>query len=539
MRTQRLPLLSLPLALLSLLVFSRLYSQSSPQAAPQSDSGICASFPLRPQAPKNLEDWLRLESCLDSLQDSLRPPFHSALRQVLPMEGQWYREQLSRLRSRREIGKALSLARLAEIRNLNDAALQSELSQVYLLDSRFTAAGRSFLRSVAAQSEQSGTVQYQLENMIRQASAWIEPDDLLDSLSRFFPGGPAVVHQTLEKVAWSLGHYPGAFDNLWKRHLLDTLTWEELESAAQRFQHAGYFDYTVRLLDGVDWQLLPAEKRKRALLMFHRVHFELRDWKTLASHPSIENAASYSPEQQYILAHALAMVGNPTAASRLLDKVEASQATDWIHRARILRARTLILSGNPQEALRLLRREKTGKQREAGTGPLLFWEAIASLHLNRYQAADSLFMQASAYAGSEEAQRSLQYRNWLMLDTSTTARRAFFHGLDEAPQPPEMRLDSLKAVPAASPLFPHARMEMAYRLLETESPDAALEILEKLASSGTDPLAVKAKALAAFILEARLQASEKAVVKYRSLLLEYQQGVFPEFSRRRMRSLNE
>ncbi len=505
----------------------------------QSAADICSEFPHKFHPQENLDGWLRLEPCLDAGSDSSQTLFRNHLKKSLPADARWYRERLTRFRAQRETPQALALARLAEIKNLGDGFLERELAQVYLHDSRFTAAGRAFLRQLAAQPDQAVPVQYQLDQLIRQASAWIPPEVLIDSLNDFFPSGPPVIHNALEILAWSSNHLPAAFENFRKRLQRDSLPWDEVETTLERFRHAGYLDYAVRLLESIDWNELTAKERKQALLAFHRLYFELKDYKSLLAHPSASQASAFSVEQQYILAHAHILEGDPNRAMPLLDKVEAAGEAPWKHRARLLRARALLRAEKPDQAMRLLEKEKASDLREESSGPLLFWQGIAALYQNRYPAADSLFILASAYTGGYEAQRALELRNWLMLDTSTVVRQAFFQGLEEGPLTVEKRLASLESVPSGSSLFPHATMERALRLLELERPDAALELLERLSRKGSNPLAVKAGALAAFVLEARLQAADKAVVKYRSLLLEYQQGVFPEFSRRRMRSLQE
>jgi hypothetical protein len=192
----------------------------------------------------------------------------------------------------------------------------------------------------------------------------------------------------------------------------------------------------------------------------------------------------------------------------------------------------------PRDAARTLDALKRDPKRQEGTGPILFWQACLALDQGRFGAADSLLVLASAYTGTEESQRALDYRFFLLQDTAAAARGPFFHGLPEAPRPAADRRANLDRVPAASPLWPFSQLEKAQILLAGSEPDSALAVFDAVAKRSPVRLAgYEAEARAAFLEEKLPAGRQAALARYEDLLIKYQRGVIPEFSRGRIRSL--
>jgi tetratricopeptide (TPR) repeat protein len=192
----------------------------------------------------------------------------------------------------------------------------------------------------------------------------------------------------------------------------------------------------------------------------------------------------------------------------------------------------------PQEAARTLDALKRDPKRQEGTGPILFWQACLALDQGRYHPAESLLVLASAYTGAEESQRALDYRFFMLLDTGAAARTPFFRGLPEAPRAAAERRQSLDRVPAGSPLWPFAQLEKAQIHLQEGEPDSAEAVFDRVARQSPDRMAAfQAEAKAAFIQEKLPGGRQAALARYEDLLIKYQQGVIPEFSRGRIRAL--
>ena len=152
--------------------------------------------------------------------------------------------------------------------------------------------------------------------------------------------------------------------------------------------------------------------------------------------------------------------------------------------------------------------------------------------------SDSLLVLASAYTGGEEAQRALDYRFFLLADTSAAARAPFFRGLPEAPRSSAERAKSLDLVPAGSAFWPFAQLEKAQIHLQSGEPDSAEAVFGRVAKKSPSRLAgFEAEARAAFILEKLPGGRQAALARYEDLLIKYQQGVIPEFSRGRIKAL--
>jgi hypothetical protein len=69
-------------------------------------------------------------------------------------------------------------------------------------------------------------------------------------------------------------------------------------------------------------------------------------------------------------------------------------------------------------------------------------------------------------------------------------------------------------------------------------PDSAEKVLDNAAKNSQDRLAgLQAEAKAAFLVEKFSGGRQAALARYEDLLIKYQQGVVPEFSRERIKAL--
>jgi hypothetical protein len=224
--------------------------------------------------------------------------------------------------------------------------------------------------------------------------------------------------------------------------------------------------------------------------------------------------------------------GNIHAAESLFTMAEgAPPGTGFRHRREILMARLAASRGDWKGAESRLRAWKSNPSRLEGSGEVLFWLGWAALHQARITDADSLFVLASAYSGEDRAQEALEYRFAALLENSPSLQD-YLRGLPESPLPEALRRASLERVPESSRLHPHALWQLAMMQEGRGSPLAAREILHKLARDATSLPGRRAIAYLGFLAEDSSSAS--ALAAYEGLLLKHQNGVVPEFARKRM-----
>jgi hypothetical protein len=93
-------------------------------------------------------------------------------------------------------------------------------------------------------------------------------------------------------------------------------------------------------------------------------------------------------------------------------------------------------------------------------------------------------------------------------------------------------------VDAASGLWPYAQLEIAQIHLQDGEPDSAEAVFDAVSKRSPDRLAAfQAEAKAAFTQEKLPGGRQAALARYEDLLIRYQQGVIPEFSRGRIKAL--
>jgi tetratricopeptide (TPR) repeat protein len=372
---------------------------------------------------------------------------------------------------------------------------------------------------------------------VRGAGTEIEPKRLLDSLSRAFVPRKASTAEILENLCWNHRHHPGAFRIFLARMDLERPDPSLVLDRAQRFHSLGYWDYASRLLDKVGWRKLPKAWYPQARALYLRNAYQLKDWAAVAAETEGPRSPPLTEEEELIAAGAAVELGRPDAALPRIRTLGIKAESPWSFQARLLEARALLSQGKPAEAAAVLDGLKRNPMRKQSSGPILFWQGRVALQRGRFAAAESLLVLASAYTGNEEAQRALEYRHWLLLDT-TAARVQFFRGLPEAPHPPAERMRALDAVPADSPLWTYARLEKAQIWLELRNPDSARAVFEEAARLSRDAKpALEAEAKAAFLAEKLPGGRDAALARFEDLLIKYQQGVVPEFSRGRIKAL--
>jgi hypothetical protein len=468
----------------------------------------------------------------------------------LPDNGNWYLSYLERFVSHRDAVRAVGMAYLSEayLGGGNGASGGTSVApQIWrLAGEAYAASGLTYraalahLKQLEYDSSQTGYLQFQLESLIRSAGSDISAPRLLDSLAQGYgPRGPAV-SQALEQLCWTYRHYAGAC-----RQALEQLSQRDpgpspVFDKVNRFLSLGYWDYAAGLLDKYPWRRAAKPWPAMGRGLFLRAHYQLQDWAGIAAETEAAPAGKAGGgEEEFIACAALIRLGRPQQALDRLDHAGApTLEAPWGFRCRLLKAQAQMALGRFKEAALALTQLKKDPERRESTGPILFWQGLLALQQSRFGAAESLLVLASAYTGDEEAQRALDLRFWLLLDTADAARVPFFLGLPEAPRPPPQRLAFMEQVPEGSPLWPFARLEKAQILLQLGRGDSARAALEQVARSGSDRVAAfGAEAKAAFLQENTPGGRAAALARYEDLLVKYQQGVVPEFSRGRLRAL--
>jgi hypothetical protein len=486
-----------------------------------------------------------------SLADRSPRPSDALLRSRAPQDNGWMQAWLERIRVKRDAPRSLDMAWLAEAYLVaggpspgpSDLELWRELGAVYLSIPDPYHASLALLRQAELDTLQAGYVQYQIENALRTPGGDATAPELLDSLTSAYRHRIPRTAEILETLCWGERAYASAYKNfLAIKALKDPGPSADLDRV-NRFQSLGYFDYAASILEKMQWRKQPQPWLGLARSAALQIRYQLQDWPALLSEAGGDVTgklppAAYSPEEAFFVATALLKLGRAQDALDLLRAREPKAAPPWGFRGRLLRAQAQMALGKPQDAARTLDALKQDPKRTEGTGPILFWQACLALDQARFRSADSLLVLASAYTGSEEAQRALDYRFFLLLDTNAAARQPFFHGLPEAPRSRDERRKSLDQVPAASPLRPFAQLEKAQILLGQGEPDSALAVFDAVARRSPVKLAgYEAEARAAFIEEKLPGGRQAALARYEDLLIKYQRGVIPEFSRGRIRAL--
>src|SRR5690606_7784738 len=114
----------------------------------------------------------------------------------------------------------------------------------------------------------------------------------------------------------------------------------------------------------------------------------------------------------------------------------------------------------------------------------------------------------------------------------------FFRGLSESPRGNPERRRALDRVPEKSGLWPFAQLEKAQMYVKTGHTDSAAAVFDTVSKRSPDrPAAFHAEAKAAFMAEKMPGGRQAALARYGDLLIKYQQGVIPEFSRERIKAL--
>lgn len=488
-----------------------------------------------------------------ALAEGRLAPADSLLAARAPHERAWLMSWMERLRTRRDPARVLDMLRLAEAVLLadgpagkpGDAIAWREAAALYqsLPDPDPFHAALALLRQAELDTAQATYAQYQIANVLRAAATDAPVEGLLDSLAAAYRHRTPRTAEMLETLAWGERGYRAAFRSLLARMKLGGIDPAAVLDRADRFRTLGYSDFAQAVLDAAHWRDFPQPWRARARSAALRIRFQAQDWAGLLSEAGGDetgkprNAAEGGEEACYVAA-ALLHLGRAQEARELLRGPAARAPSPWGFQARLLAAQAEMALSRPREAERLLSALKRDPARREGSGPILFWQACLALDEARFEAADSLLVLASAYAGSEESQRALDYRFFLLLDTAQAARRAFFQGLPEAPRNGGERSRNLDRVPGSSPLWPFARLEKAQILAAQGEGDSALAVLDSVARKSPLRLAgYEAEARAAFLEEKMPNGRQAALARYENLLIQYQRGVIPEFSRGRIEAL--
>jgi tetratricopeptide (TPR) repeat protein len=476
----------------------------------------------------------------------------SLLRARMPDKKDWFMTHLERFRVRRDIVKAQDMAYLTEAKALPDPEIYRELAAVYLVVPDPYRTGLALLRQAELDSLQGGYLQYQLENLLHTHGSEVTAEVLIDSLTAGYPHRTARTAELMEVVSWSNRNYVAAYRNLLSMMALKPPSAPNVLERVNRFQSLGYFDYAAAILEKLSWRRLPVSSLTLARTLHLQIRHQLQDWPSIIAEgagvapPAVQpgaptnGAVRYPPfndEEIFIIAHAYLKLGRPEEALARAKRLEEKGEPPWGFRGRLLKAQAQLAMGRPKEAEQTLTALKRDPKRQEGTGPILFWQGCLALDQGRYAAAESLMVLASAYTGAEEAQRALEYRFFMLLDTGA-ARPHFFRGMPESPHAPAERAKSLDRVADQSGLWPFAQLEKAQIHLQNGDPDSAEAVFDLVSKRSPDRLAAfQAEAKAAFTVEKLPGGRQAALARYEDLLIKYQQGVIPEFSRGRIRAL--
>lgn len=479
----------------------------------------------------------------------------SLLRARLPTAKMWFMTHMERQRAKRDIPGMLNMAYLTEVKGWQDAEIHRELAAVYLAVPDVFRAGLALLRQSELDSTQNGYIQYQMESLLHNASSDVPALELLDSLTARYPHRIARTAGILEGLAWNNRDYPAAYRNLLAMMALKNPGPGVVLERVNRLQGLGYFDFAAALLDKLSWRKLPPPWFTMARALHLRIRSQLQDWPSIiaaagdaGSRPGIAEPPPevtggvrqppFGDEESFLIGSAYLKLGLAPEALAKAKRLEDKGERPWGFRGRLLKAQAQMALGNPKEAARTLTALKKDPKRQEGTGPILFWQGCLALDQGRFASADSLMVLASAYTGSEESQRALEYRFFLLLDTAVGARPHFFRGLPESPHSPADRRQSLDRVAQDSPLWPFAQLEKAQIHLQNGDPDSAEAVFDAVSKRSPDRLAgFQAEAKAAFTAEKLPGGRQAALARYEDLLIKYQQGVIPEFSRGRIKAL--
>ncbi len=501
---------------------------------------------LHPSTNADPAPWLAAARCLRQRDSATGNTFadDSLLRSRLPESKAWYLTHLERLRLQGDAEHAADMAYLTERRAPADPDLERELAEVYPILPDLFHAALALLRAADLDTEQTASTASQIDNLLRLSASDAPVSLILDSLARTFRPQHRRPEEILEALCWNHRDYPCAFASATQSMRIRKTESTRADIAhdldrADRFHSAGYFDYAASILETAGWRTQPPPWRTRMRGLFIQIRYQMQDWPAIAEesgespwdrHPDV------TPPELFAAASAQLKIGNPSAAARIAARVEEGPDGAWAYRAKLLRAQALLALGRSDEAADLLSQMKKDPDRTEATGPILFWQGCLAIEREKYPAAESLFVLASAYTGSEESQRALEYRFFLVADT--TGRRFFFPGLQESPRSAQDRLLRLAEVPAASGLWVFAGIEKAQIRLTLHQTDSALAEFERVAgSAGDKQTAMLANAKAAFLKEKLPGGKQAALATYEGLLINYQRGVIPEFSRGRIRAL--
>ncbi len=528
----------------------------NPGAAP-SDTTARASDPCREliaglvSNSVNVEPFLQVAACRLHSESGGRSPTHlaqvrsnpsdSILKSRLPDDVNWYIRHLSQFRSRRDSARVVNMAYLVNTKNLKNPEVFRELAEDYIMLSDPFHAALAYLKVAERDSMQNGMVQYQLENLLRTLTVETPTTQLLDSLTTAFSPTQAKSADILEMLCWEYRNYSCAYRNFMSSLSLRNPGPGAILDRVNRLQTFGLFDNASAILDKLAWRTLSQPWQSTARNLYLRIRFQLKDWHSIVAETMVTSEVRQKPlneEEVFIVANAQLKLGDPEKALFWLKRLEEKTTPSlWAFRGRLLKAQSFLAQGKAQESADVLKALKQDPKRQEGTGPILFWQGCLAVDRGHFGAAESLFVLASAYTGSEEAQRALEYRFYLMQDTGAS-RPHFFRGLMESPHDNPTRLQSMQRVSQSSPLWPHAQLEKAQILVQMSLPDSAEKVLDFAAHNSQDRLAgLHAEARAAFLAEKLSGGRQAALARYEDLLIKYQQGIIPEFSRERIKAL--
>ncbi len=516
------------------------------ELAADTSNNICGEILEKiPKASKDLDHWLKFSHCLKEVSPPQKiPAYLKKASGKFPQEESWIFQTLKNYRIHQESKSALGFAYLAENLVLETSLIRGELSETYLQNSEFVLAARSYLSETKDSGIRQFTINFKFKSLFKAASISYSAPELMDSLLVSLNEMDENQLIFLSDISWEQNYPKGALVCLLRLKELGFLNWDYANMWIQKFNNSKNFRESKILLSAFDKANNPREKQ---IVFGYKIFlaYELQDWAAfprLKSNPEL--IKNLPPDYQYYLSYGLlkASYKNQNDSLRKASAKVANMLVDnrdkhWSQKALFVKVQIHIAEGKLKEARKKLLAEKHNPNREAGSGEILHWMAVVDLFEGYLKSADSLLVLSSSYTGEDFTQKSLEYRHFLVLDSSKSNVQNMLAGLEEHPSSLSEKLKYLAKIPENSALWGHAQLRRSEIFENLGKTDSSLAMLKRLSESQNSSwLGHLAKSKLNFLKEADI-SHEKSLEAYDEILLKYQRGILSEFSRERVKKI--
>ncbi|MBF0430401.1 MAG: hypothetical protein HQK83_03930 [Fibrobacteria bacterium] len=481
------------------------------------------------------------------------PTYIHLLKNKLPEKESWFFNKLKQYRIHKELESASTLAWLAEIRFPHSTTLRQELTEIYKLNADFILAGKSYLNWLNIEETNKQFIFFSLSQLIQTVKTELNASEFLDSLIYGYSPHSTLSSSVLGELCRKYNHASGVLQCYRSQQAIShQLPWKETQTILRYFSDNNHWDYMLSVLKLTDWKKskdLNTENYRTYEKFFLKASFHLKKWSNIVGilspgndwhHLDWEAQLHFSLSCiRYRQVSEDRIQSLRKTARKILQHIRKNAPDPWQYRSILAKTELLIAENKFIEAKGLLQKEKDNPGRKESSSALLYWRAIINLFEQHYKKADSLLVLAGAYTTEESAGRALEIRYWLMLDSSGAHRKHFFNALPESPFGYHEKIYFLSKIPESSPLWPWGRLESATFIWKTGKPDSAVILLDSINKRYPNTwIGIKAKALQTYLRESD-QTVDSSLANYDEILLQYQQGVIPEFSRERIRQIKE